>query len=280
MVTSLILLLTAMASIQFGATLSRSLFPLLGATGATTWRLLLAATILLLIWRPWRFSYSPQQRRGILYYGLSLGFMNLCFYLALERIPLGIAVALEFTGPLTVALISSKRPRDLFWALLATLGMGLILPLHAESQLDPVGVFMALLAGLCWAAYIILGQKTSEQNHAGRAAALGMLVAALVTLPFGLVSKGPDLWQPILLPMALMVAVFSSALPYSLEMMALKRLPSHTFSILMSLEPAIATLMGWLFLQEILAPQESVGIGLIMLASFGSAWYARASSAS
>lgn len=139
---------------------------------------------------------------------------------------------------------------------------------------------MALLAGLCWAAYIILGQKTSEQNHAGRAAALGMLVAAMVTLPFGIVSKGPELWQPILLPMALMVAVFSSALPYSLEMMALKRLPSHTFSILMSLEPAIATLMGWLFLQEILAPQESVGIGLIMLASFGSAWYARASSAS
>lgn len=280
MIYSLLLLFSAMASIQFGATLSRSLFPLLGAVGATSWRLLLAASILMLIWRPWRFSYSPDQRRGILLYGISLGFMNLCFYLALERIPLGIAVALEFTGPLTVALLGSKRPRDLFWALLAALGLGLILPLHSASQLDPVGVAMALAAGLCWAAYIILGQKTSAQNHAGRAAALGMLVAALVTLPFGLVTKGGDLWQPILLPMALMVAVFSSALPYSLEMIALKRLPSHTFSILMSLEPAIATLMGWLFLQEVLAPQEGVGIGLIMLASFGSAWYARASSAS
>lgn len=280
MLTSLTLLFSAMASIQFGATLSRSLFPLLGAAGATSWRLLLAATILMLIWRPWRFTYSPQQLRGIMFYGVSLGFMNLCFYLALERIPLGIAVALEFTGPLTVALVGSKRPRDLFWALMAALGLGLILPLHAASQLDPVGVAMALAAGLCWAAYIILGQKTSEQNHAGRAASLGMLVAALVTLPFGLISKGPDLWQPILLPMALMVAVFSSALPYSLEMIALKRLPAHTFSILMSLEPAIATLMGWLFLQEILAPQESLGIGLIMLASFGSAWFARASSAS
>ncbi|MFP5458529.1 MAG: EamA family transporter, partial [Bacteriovoracia bacterium] len=128
MIYSLLLLFSAMASIQFGATLSRSLFPLLGAVGATSWRLLLAASILMLIWRPWRISYSPDQRRGILLYGISLGFMNLCFYLALERIPLGIAVALEFTGPLTVALLGSKRPRDLFWALLAALGLGLILP--------------------------------------------------------------------------------------------------------------------------------------------------------
>jgi len=270
MALALITLFIGMASVQFGASLAKGLFPLLGPTGATSWRLFLASLILLMVWRPWRQKITRQELQLILPYGLALGLMNVTFYVALSRIPLGIAVALEFTGPLVVAIFTSRKPRDFLWALLATVGLITLFP-TPQSQLDPFGMLMALVAGACWAGYIIYGQKAGAALHGGRAAALGMLVAMLVALPIGIIDRGAQLWQPTLLVLALLVAVFSSAVPYSLEMIALKRLRANTFSILMSLEPALATLMGWLFLKEILTPLELAAVACIIAASLGSA---------
>lgn len=267
---AIITLLIGMASVQFGASMAKGLFPVLGPTGATTWRLLIAALILVVVWRPWRQRITRQELRLILPYGLALGFMNVTFYLALARIPLGIAVALEFTGPLSVAIFTSRRPRDFIWAALAGIGLFMLFP-TTDSQLDPFGIAMALAAGGCWAGYIIYGQKAGAALNGGRAAALGMVVAMLVALPVGLVDRGLGLWQPSVMWIALLVGIFSSAIPYSLEMIALKRLRANTFSILMSLEPAIATLMGWLFLKEILGPLELLAVGCIIAASLGSA---------
>lgn len=271
MALSLVTLLIGMCSIQYGATLSRALFPILGATGATFWRLTLAAILLGLISRPWKTHLSRAQLKGVLFYGCALGIMNLTFYFAIERIPLGVAVALEFTGPLAVAIYNSRRIVDFIWATLAAIGLYLLLPLTNTSTLDPIGVAMALTAGFCWALYIIFGQRTSQNLPGGLAATWGMIFAAMVVFPVGVVKLGLDLWQPQLAIMAILVSVFSSALPYSLEMIALKRLKAHTFSILMSLEPAIATLMGLIFLGEYLGTIEIIAIACIMLASLGSA---------
>jgi inner membrane transporter RhtA len=268
---ALVTLFIGMCSIQYGATLSRALFPMLGATGATFWRLTLAAILLGLIWRPWKTPLTRAQLKGVLFYGCALGIMNLTFYFAIERIPLGVAVALEFTGPLAVAIYNSRRVVDFIWATLAAIGLYLLLPLTNTSTLDPIGVVMALTAGFCWALYIIFGQRTSQNLPGGLAATWGMIFAAMVVFPVGVVKLGLELWQPQLAIMAILVAVFSSALPYSLEMIALKRLKAHTFSILMSLEPAIATLMGLIFLREFLGMIEMIAIACIMLASLGSA---------
>lgn len=271
MALSLVTLLIGMCSIQYGATLSRTLFPVLGASGVTFWRLTLAALLLSLIWRPWKTPLSRLQLKGVMLYGCALGVMNLTFYFAIARIPLGVAVALEFTGPLAVAIYNSRRMIDFLWAGLAALGLYLLLPLNSTSTLDPIGVAMALAAGICWALYIIFGQRTSQNLPGGLAATWGMLFAAMVVFPVGVGKLGYDLWQPQLALIAVLVAIFSSALPYSLEMIALKRLKAHTFSILMSLEPAIATLMGLIFLRELLGMMELIAIACIMLASLGSA---------
>ncbi len=259
-----------MLSIQFGASLARGLFGVFGPNGATAWRLGLAALMLFLAVRPWRSPLLAEQRAPLLRYGCALGVMNLTFYLALARIPLGIAVALEFTGPLALSLYYSRRPSDLAWALLATTGLALLIPWQGHSGLDPWGVFFALLAAAAWAAYIVYGQKASQLMPGPRAASLGMLIAALVVWPVALTDPSVSLWHPEYLWPVLGVAFFSSALPYSLEMISLKRLSPATFGILMSLEPAIATLMGRLFLQEYLGSKEMLAIGCIMLASLGS----------
>ncbi|HZI12753.1 MAG TPA: threonine/homoserine exporter RhtA [Myxococcus sp.] len=264
-------LLVAMASIQAGASLAKRLFPVLGAQGTTALRLLFAAILLLAFWRPWRQRLTRKQGLAVLVYGAVLGGMNLSFYLALERIPLGIAVAVEFTGPLAVALYSTRRPVDFVWALLAVAGILLILPLAETSQaLDWLGVFLALVAGGCWALYILFGQRAGALVHGGTATSLGMVVAALLVVPVGVAHAGRALLDVSLLPFALGVAVLSSALPYSLEMIALKALPARTFGILMSLEPALAALSGLLFLREQLTVTQWVAIGLIILASVGS----------
>ena len=263
-------LLIAMASVQFGASMAKGIFPLLGPSGATTWRLTIAALILTIVWRPWKLRPTGEQWKGILRYGMALGLMNLFFYWAIARIPLGVAVALEFTGPLGVALWSSRRQQDLLWAGFAAFGLLLLFPWGPTSTLDGIGVAFALAAGGCWALYIIFGQSLGKSFHGGRGVALGMGVAALVVLPVGVMQNGSELWQPSVLWQAALVGIFSSAIPYSLEMIALKRIPPATFGILMSLEPALAALMGWLFLQEKLSSWEMVAIGLIIVASLGS----------
>lgn len=268
---SIALLLVAMVSIQSGASLAKSLFPVIGAEGTTALRLGLAALILSVLMRPWRARLTLRSCRSLLGYGLALGSMNLLFYMSLKSIPLGVAVALEFTGPLALALFSSRRLLDFLWVALAVAGLWLLLPSqHAEARLDPQGMSLALGAGVCWALYIVFGQKAGAE-HGSHTVALGTLIAALMVFPIGLWQTGGGLFSAELLPVAMAVAVLSSALPYSLEMVALTRLPARIFSILMSMEPAIAALSGLLFLGERLAWNQWLAIGAIILASAGAA---------
>lgn len=265
------LLVIAMISIQSGASLAKSLFPIVGPEGTTALRLGLAAVILCAFMRPWRQPINLRAWRSLLGYGLSLGGMNLLFYMAVERIPLGIAVALEFTGPLTLALLSSRRILDFIWVALAIAGLYLLLPdTSSQDHLDPQGMALALAAGVCWALYILFGQKAGAA-HGAQTVAFGTVVAALLVFPIGLWQAGGGLFAIDILPAALGVALLSSALPYSLEMHALTRLPARTFSVLMSLEPAIAALSGLIFLSEQLAPLQWLAIGAIILASTGAA---------
>lgn len=261
-------LVVGMVSIQSGAALAKGLFPVVGAAGVTTLRVCFSALILLAVWRPWRRGPERREIGAIALYGAALGLMNLLFYLALRTIPLGVAVAIEFTGPLAVALVGSRRWLDFAWIALAVLGLGLLLPLGEAGRLDPTGAALALGAGLCWAAYIVFGQRAGRAGG-GRAVSLGMAVAALVVAPVGLAKAGTDLFTPATLGTGLVIAVLSSALPYSLEMFALTRLPRPAFGVLMSLEPAVASLAALALLGERLSPVQAVAIGCIVAASTG-----------
>ncbi len=272
----ILLLLTSMISIQIGATFAKGLFPIIGAEGATLLRQGFAAIILCLVWRPWKQKLNKKQLQSVFIYGLSLSGMNLLFYMALGRIPLGIAVAIEFVGPLSVALLSSKKNLDFLWAAMAAIGIILILPLTKISQpVDPLGILYALGAGICWAMYIVFGKKAGSSVHSGTVAALGMVVAAMFTVPFGIISAGPLLFDKKILPTAVAVAVLSGALPYSLEMFALKKLPTNTFGILMSLEPVFAALSGLVFLSEHLSVIQWSAITCIIAASLGSTVFSK-----
>lgn len=204
-------------------------------------------------------------------YGLAMGAMNMAFYLSLRTIPLGIAVALEFTGPLVLALAGSRRLRDFIWVGLVVAGLALLLPLRGQAQtLDPVGVMYALAAGVGWALYIVLGKKAGA-IYGADTVTLGISIGALLTIPFGVAHAGSALLSPALLPYALGVAVLSSALPYSLEMIALTRLPARTFSTLLSLEPAIAAMAGVALLDERLSVLQWLAIMAIIVAATGTA---------
>jgi inner membrane transporter RhtA len=266
------MLLISMVSYQCGASLAKHLFPLVGALGATAYRLGFSALILLLWRQPWRRS-SPGQRdwRALWGYGLSMGAMNMVFYMSLRTIPLGIAVALEFTGPLALALFGSRRLLDFVWIALVVAGLALLLPLRGQVQsLDPLGVMYALAAGVGWALYIVLGKKAGVAYGAD-AVTLGTSIGALLAIPFGVAHAGSALLSPALLPYALGVAVLSSALPYSLEMVALTRLPARTFSTLLSLEPAIAAMAGVALLSERLSLLQWLAIVTIIVAAAGTA---------
>ncbi len=268
------LLLVAMVSIQSGASLAKSLFPMVGATGATSLRLGLATVLLAVVFRPWRMRVERHQWPSLLLYGVSLGLMNLMFYKALETVPLGIAIALEFTGPLAVALFGSRHLRDVAWVALAVAGLVLLVPESGARTLDPVGAAHALGAGVCWALYIVFGQKAGSE-HGPQTVALGTFIAAVVAVPFGIAHAGAALLSPALLPIALGVALLSTALPYSLEMVALTKMPTRTFGMLMSLEPAIGALCGLLFLHERLSVLQWLAIAAIIAASAGAAMTAR-----
>ncbi len=271
LILALAALLVAMASYQCGAALAKRLFPLVGAQGATAFRLGLGALIMVCIRRPWRTKRTNADWRALWGYGLSLGVMNLVFYMALRTIPLGIAVALEFTGPLAIALFHSRRAVDFVWIALAVIGLLLLLPLREQSHaLDPVGVMYALAAGVGWALYIVFGQKAGAA-YGKDAVALGIVIGALVAVPIGVAHAGSALLSWSLLPFGLGVAILSSALPYSLEMIALTRLPARTFSVLLSLEPALAALAGAALLGEQLNGQQWVAVAAIIAASGGTA---------
>ncbi len=265
-----IILLIAMTSIQGGASLAKSLFPLVGAPGVTALRLALGTLILVIVFKPWRLRFTREQRLPLLFYGLSLGAMNYMFYLAIQTVPLGVAVALEFTGPLAVALFASRRAVDFIWAILAVLGLWYLLPLGQDvTHVDLTGAAFALGAGACWAIYILSGQRAGE-DHGPATVALGSLIAAIVFVPLGAFQAGDVLWHWSILPLGIAVAILSTALPYSLEMIALTRLPTRTFGTLMSMEPALAAVSGMIFLGETLALQQVLALMAIVIASMGS----------
>jgi inner membrane transporter RhtA len=259
----------AMVSFQIGATFAKQLIPTVGAAGTTALRLGLSALLLLVLQRPWRTVPSRSAWPVVLAYGVSLGAMNAVFYLALRTIPLGVAVAIEFIGPLAVAVLASRRRLDYVWVALAALGLALLLPITSSgAALDRAGVFYALAAGVGWALYIVFGQKAG-QAHGASASTWGLMVAALVTVPLGAADAATVLVDPALLPFGLGVAIFSSALPYTLEMVALRRLSARVFGTLMSFEPAIAALAGWVVLREHLSATQWIAIAAIISASVG-----------
>lgn len=263
------LLIIAMISIQSGASLAKSLFPVVGAQGTTALRLIFASLILLLVLRPWRARLTAKSLRTVTLYGISLGSMNMLFYMSLQTVPLGIAVALEFTGPLAVALWASRKLIDFLWVALAVIGLLLLIPVgESSTRIDLVGAGYALGAGACWAAYIVFGQKAGADNGI-QTAALGVTIAALFIAPIGVVHAGAALLDVSLIPAALGVAVLSTALPYSLEMVALTRMSARTFGTLASLEPVFAALSGLIFLHEDLSLTLWLAIGAIIVASIG-----------
>ena len=269
--------MVSLVTLCAGTSLAKGLFPFVGAEGTTTYRLVFSTLLLMAFWRPWRRAWTWADVPILVLFGATLGLMNLLFYNAIKTVPFGLAIAVEFTGPLAVALWSSKKPLDFVWIVLAVAGMGLILPLGNASgadmqaaAIDPVGIAYALGAGACWAVYIVVGQRVADRIGAF-ATPMGMLVAALLVTPVGISVAGSSLLNPEWMLAGLGIALLSSAIPYSLEMYSLKHLPKQTFSILLSLEPAVGALAGWLVLSEQLSMQQLGAIGLIMAASMGSA---------
>jgi inner membrane transporter RhtA len=265
--------LLAIVSVQLGAALTKGLFAAVGPAGAVFLRVAFGALMLLLLSRPRLRGHTPADRATIVAFGLVLAGMNLAFYAALDRLPLGAAVTLEFVGPLGVALLGSRRPLDLLWGLLAAGGIVLLGPLG--GGLDPRGVAWALLAGALWGAYIPLSARTGRTFPGGNGLALAMGAATIFAAPFGLVAGGERLLDARTLLFGLGVAFLSSAFPYTLELAALRRLPARTFGILLSLEPAAAALVGALALGEGLSPRALLAIGLVIVASIGATLGAR-----
>jgi inner membrane transporter RhtA len=267
---AMVLVLGAISSVQFGAALAKTLFDEIGAGGTVFVRVLFAALVLVLIWRPRVAGLG--RREGLLagLFGLTLAGMNLAFYSALDRIPLGITVTLEFVGPLGVAVVGSRGALDLLWVGLAAAGI-LLLSDFGTTDLDGLGVALALFAGCLWAAYILLSARVGQVFPGGSGLALAMVVAAVLLCPVGVADAGADLFVPWILAAGAAVAILSSVIPYSLELEALRRIPPGVFGVLMSLEPAVAALAGFVVLGEELVPRELVAILLVVAASAGAA---------
>ncbi len=269
--TAVGLILLATTTIQFGAGLAVTLFDRLGAGGTVFLRLVFAAAMLVAIWRPRVGTLSRADRKLVLAFGLVLGSMNWTFYESIDRIPLGIAVTLEFVGPLGVAVAGSRRALDVAWVVLAAAGVGLLAWTGGGGDLDPLGVALALLAGGFWAAYILLSARTGRALAGGTGLALAMVPAAVVPLAPAVIQAGSALLEPQLLVLGALVALASSVVPYSLEFEALRRLPPAVFGVLMSLEPGIAALSGWIVLGQDLAARDILAIAMVVAASAGAA---------
>jgi len=260
------LVLIGIVSVQLGSALAKQLFSAAGSFGAVALRLSFAAAVLVLWWRP-SLRMGRRAWTVVIGYGLVLGSMNLCFYLALARIPLGIAVTIEFLGPLAVALAGSRRWLDVFWALLAA--SGVVLLMEGRGDLDLLGLLFAFAAGTCWGLYILLGAALGRHTTGGNGLALGMAAAALVAVPFGVAESGAALVQPWVLAAGFGVALLSSVIPYSVELEALRRMPPRVFGILMSLEPAMAALIGLVVLRESLGWSQWIAVMCVVAASAG-----------
>jgi inner membrane transporter RhtA len=268
-----LLVVGGIASVQIGAAFATKLFDHLGPAGTVLLRVAFAALVLLAIWRPSLRGWSVGDLRLVALFGLTLAFMNLCFYEALNHIHLGIAVTLEFVGPLAVALAGMRSRLDLLWALLAGAGVAL---LGGVSGANLTGVFFALLAGALWGAYILLNARVGRTFSGGGALAVAMTIGVIPLIPFGIADAGSELLKPNLLAVAFGVAMLSSVVPYSLELEALRRLRPSVFGVLMSLEPAMAALAGFLIIGQDLSALDVVAIALVVVASAGATREARA----
>ncbi len=265
-----VLVLGGVVSVQLGAALAKQLFPTLGAAGTVTLRLVAGAALLWLVVRPTRRVLAGLDPRLTLAFGAVLATMNLSFYLALARIPLGVAVALEFVGPLAVALAGARRLRELAAAALAAVAVLLLTGgagLVGESRLDPVGIGFALVAGVCWAAYILLSRRVGAATPGLAGLAAAATVAGILLLPVGALTAGTRLLEPHALALGAAIGLLSAAVPYALELVALRSLRAATFAVLMSLEPAVGALAGFVVLRELLTVTEVAGVLLVCVAS-------------
>jgi inner membrane transporter RhtA len=266
-----LLVLLAAGSVQFGSGLAKTLFDDAGPGGTVFLRVAFAAVVLMALWRP---RIKGVARRDLLLaalFGVALAGMNFSFYLAIDRIPLGVAVTFEFIGPLAVAVAGSRRPLDGVWVALAGAGILLLSDFGDFGSLDSAGVGLALLAGSFWAAYILLSARAGQAFPGGAGLALAMVVATVLLAPVGVADAGGALLEPGVLGIGAAVAMLSSAIPYSLELEALRKLPAGVFGVLMSLDPAVAALAGYVVLGEILGAREHAAIGLVVVASAGAA---------
>jgi inner membrane transporter RhtA len=265
------LVLGGVTSIQFGAALAATLFDDLGPAGVSILRLGFAAIILMALFRPRIRTHPPREAtalRLVVAFGLTLGAMNLAFYEALDRIPLGVAVTIEFAGPLGVAVATSRRRLDLLWAALAAIGI-VLLSNPFGAGIDTMGLVLALVAAVCWGAYILIAQRATAHFEGSEGLAMAMVVGALVPLVPGVVEAGADLLHPRWLALGAGVALLSSVIPYSLETESLRRLPANVFGVLMSIEPAVAALAGFVVLGQSLGARDLVAIGFVVAASAG-----------
>jgi len=264
-------IVVAQLSTNLGAALGKSLFPLVGPEGVAALRTGISALILLAISRPWKIPLTKRQTTFLALYGLALGSMNLLIYLAIERLPIGVAIAIEISGPLSVVLLTSRSIRDFFWFALAVASLLMLIPWPgSQARLDPFGIAFAFGAAGCWALYILFGKRASELGSK-TAVALGMATACAVTLPFGIVAAGEKLLVSPVLRLGLVVALLSSAIPYMLEMKALERLSSRTFGVIISSAPAIGALAGYLILGEQLTWVQWLAVAAMISASAGCA---------
>ena len=266
--TAISFVLAGIVSVQVGSAIATELFDTVGPVGGVMLRIVLGALILMAIWRPSLAALRGPARRDLLMFGITLAGMNTAFYLSLDRIPLGIAVTLEFVGPLGVAIAGSRRRLDLVWAGLAAIGILLLSPSLGDS-LDLLGAALALLAGAFWAAYILLAARVGALLSGGDGLALAMMVAAALLLPAGIIAGGADLLDSEALALGAAVALLSSVIPYSLELEALRRLPTAVFGVLMSLEPAAAAAIGFIALNQGLGLNEALAIACVVVASAG-----------
>jgi inner membrane transporter RhtA len=265
--------LAAMVCFQVGAAVAKGLFPAIGPEGAATLRLALGALMLVALSRPWR-TWPARPRYGVLIgFGIAIGATILCFYMAVDRVPLGVAISLQFLGPLAVAVGASRRFTDLMWAALAAVGVWCLVGMGARfgGRLDPLGVAFALGAAVGWGVYIVVG-RAAMAAFGQSTAAVSVGIGALVVAPFGIAHAGAALFAPALLPMALLVAVLTAAAPFSLELYALSRLPPRTFATFTSLEPAIGVGAGLVLLQQQLSLAQFAGVGMVIAAAAGAAW--------
>lgn len=270
------LVLVGITSVQVGAAFATKLFSHIGPAGTVLLRVFFAAIVLMAIWRPNPRAHSGRELRLAVLFGLALAFMNLSFYEALDRIHLGIAVTLEFIGPLGVALAGSRTRLDLLWAGLAATGVVL---LGGIGTPNVTGVVFALIAGGCWASYILINARVGRTFTGGGGLALAMAIAVLPLIPFGIADAGSNLFQPRWLAVGFGVALLSSVVPYSLELEALRRIRPHVFGVLMSLEPAMAALAGLVVIGQSLSALDVVAIALVVTASAGATRGARAAPA-